>query len=195
MDNTDNNGRQAGEEQGKLKRAVLPVTTILLVIVLSGLLFLFRAELEKLGNYGYLGIFLISLAFNATVFLPMPVFVVVFMLGATFNPVMVALAAASGGALGEITGYLAGASGRGIAPTNKMYIRAEGWMRRWGTMTVFIFALVPLIPFDLAALAAGALRFPIWKFLLACLFAKALLYTAVAMTGAWGWEAMLSFFG
>jgi uncharacterized membrane protein YdjX (TVP38/TMEM64 family) len=41
------------------------------------------------------------------------------------------------------------------------------WVRRYGGFTVFFFALLPIFFFDLVGLAAGALRFPLWRFLLA----------------------------
>jgi uncharacterized membrane protein YdjX (TVP38/TMEM64 family) len=39
-------------------------------------------------------------------------------------------------------------------------------MKRYGTATIFLFSLTPL-PFDIAGIAAGAVRFPYWKFLMA----------------------------
>ncbi|MFC1893477.1 VTT domain-containing protein [Chloroflexota bacterium] len=100
-----------------------------------------------------------------------------------------------GGAIGELTGYMAGRSGRGIAQNNKWFTRSERWMRRWGTLTVFVFSLVPVLPIDVAGMAAGVLRFPIKKFLVACFFGKTLEFIAIALFGAWGWEVLLSFIG
>lgn len=178
----------------RLRDKVIPVLTISLVLALTGLLFIFRDALEMLGDLGYLGIFLISLAFNATILLPMPIFPVLFVLGAVFNPALLAVVAAAGGALGEMSGYMAGFSGRGIARHSRMYVRAEGWMRRWGMLTIFVFTVIPFTPFDLAGLAAGALRFPVWKFLLVCFIGKTLLYTVVAFAGAWGLEVVMGWF-
>ena len=120
----------------------------------------------------------------------MPVFLILFVLGSIFNPILIGVAGAAGGAVGELTGYIAGYSGRGIAPNNPMYVRAVGWMQKWGTWTVLVFTIVPFTPFDLAGMAAGALRYPVWKFLLVCCFGKVILYSAVALAGALGWEAV-----
>jgi membrane protein YqaA with SNARE-associated domain len=125
----------------------------------------------------------------------MPGLLLLFALGAALNPVLVGLVSASGGALGEISGYIAGRSGRGITRSNKWFARAEKWMRRWGTLTVFVFSLVPVLPFDAAGMAAGVLQFPMRKFLLACFLGKFLLYTIMALFGAWGWEALLRYMG
>ncbi len=178
----------------QLRDKVIPVLTISLVLVLTVVLFVFRNALEMLGDLGYLGTFLVSLAFNASILLPMPIFPVLFVLGAVFNPALLGVVAAAGGALGEMSGYIAGYSGRGIIRRNRMHLRAEGWMRRWGILTIFVFTVVPFTPFDLAGLAAGALRFPVWKFLLVCFIGKTLLYTAVAFAGAWGLEVVMGWF-
>ncbi len=182
------------DSEPRLRDKVIPVLTISLVLALTVLLFIFRNKVGMLGELGYLGTFLVSLAFNASILLPMPIFPVLFVLGSVFNPVLLALAAASGGALGEMSGYMAGFSGRGIIRRNRMHLRAEGWMRRWGLLTIFFFTVVPLTPFDLAGLAAGALRFPIWKFLAVVFIGKFLLYSAVAFAGAWGLELVMGWF-
>ena len=125
----------------------------------------------------------------------MPSLLLLFALGAAFNPILVGLVGAAGGAIGEISGYIAGRSGRGIARNNQWFFRAERWMRRWGTLTIFVFSLVPVLPIDTAGVAAGVLRFPIWKFLVVCFLGKTLLYAAMALFGAWGWEALLRYTG
>jgi uncharacterized membrane protein YdjX (TVP38/TMEM64 family) len=67
-----------------------------------------------------------------------------------------------------------------------MYKRVEDWVRRWGAVAIFIFALVPFI-FDLAAIAAGVLRFPFWRFFLLCWLGRTIAYIVVALIGAWSW--------
>jgi len=150
---------------------------------------------EELAGLGYFGAFVISLVANATIILPMPGLLILIALGAILNPVVVALVGAVGGALGEMSGYLAGLSGREVVAGNKMFTRAEAWMKRWGSLAVFAFALAPFLPLDVAGMVAGALRFPVWKFLVACFLGKAVLYIIWISVGAWGWEALLRFFG
>jgi len=53
---------------------------------------------------------------------------------------------------------------------------------------------VPLV-FDLAGIAAGALRFPLWKFILLCWLGRTILYIFIALSGAWGWEIILPYLG
>lgn len=72
------------------------------------------------------------------------------------------------------------------------YARLESWLKNWGATTIFFLSVFPLF-FDLAGIAAGVLRFPIWKFLLACWLGRTILYIAIAFAGAWGWEAVLRY--
>ena len=172
------------------KKKFIPLLALLLAVIITVVLFLYRDRVAELEGYGYLGAFLISLVSNASVILPVPGLLVLVALGSILHPVGVGLAGGIGAAIGEITGYMAGYSGRGLAQRSKMYNRVEGWMRRWGTMTIFIFSLVPFFPFDLAGIVAGALRFPFWKFFLLCWLGRTLLYIGVALAGAWGWGAI-----
>jgi len=189
------NNNQSLEEQGKLRRIVLSVLTIVLVIALSVLLFLFRDKVAGLESLGYLGAFLISLVANATIFLPMPGLLVLIGLGAVFNPILIGLIGAAGGAIGELTGYTAGLGGRGLTKGNRMYVWAEDWMKKRGFLTIFLFSLLPILPLDVAGGVGGILRYPLLKFLLACFLGKAILYLIWIHAGAWGLESLLRFSG
>jgi uncharacterized membrane protein YdjX (TVP38/TMEM64 family) len=178
------------------KKRVAPLLALLLVIAITFIIFLNRDRVSELENLGYLGTFLISLISNASIVLPMPSLLLLFALGAAFNPILVGVVGGVGGAIGELSaGYIVGHSGRGIARNDKWFIRAERWMRRWGTLTVFVFSLLPILPFDAAGVAAGVVHFSIRKFLVACFLGKTLLYIAMALFGAWGWEALLRYMG
>jgi len=87
-------------------------------------------------------------------------------MGAVFNPYWVALAAGCGAALGELTGYVAGFSGQGIIENKQWYARVTEWMKKYGGLTVLVLAFIPNPIFDIAGMVAGALRMPLWKFLL-----------------------------
>jgi len=182
-----------------LKRNIVPLLTLLLVIAItSGIFFFyhdFPSKFEQLKHFGYLGAFLISVLLNATVILPVGNFIILFTLGGILPlPVIVGLAGGAGAAIGEITGYMAGYSGRVVVARRKTYTQLEYWVRRWGGVAIFILSLVPLV-FDLAGIAAGALRFPFWKFLLFCWLGRTILYIFIALSGAWGWEVILPYLG
>jgi len=173
------------------QRNRLAILLVSLVLLLTVALFVFQDQIQKLGNYGYLGAFLISLLTNASVLLPMPSVILLFPLGAAFNPIYIGLTAGAGGALGELTAYLAGYSGRGLWHDNPNYIKAANWLKKWGVLIIFIYCVTPM-PLDLMGLAAGNLRFPAWKFFAACLPAKIIKYIVLAYAGAWGWDLFVT---
>jgi uncharacterized membrane protein YdjX (TVP38/TMEM64 family) len=185
---------EVGEEKRLKKRVISFLMLFLVAAITIALFLLFQNNPDKIKefqNYGYPGAFLISLVSSATIILPTPGLLLLIALGAAFNPVLVGLVGAVGGAVGEITGYVLGHSGRGLTQRNKLFVKAEGWMKRGGFVTIFLFSLLPFLPVDIVGVVAGALRFPIWKFLLACFFGKAILYIVMVQTGGWGWEALL----
>jgi len=183
----------------RARRRIVPLLTLLFVIAIMAVIFFFYREypdrVDQLKNYAYLGAFLISLIFNATIILPAGSIAVMAVLGATLpSATLVGLAGGTGAAIGEITGYMAGHSGQAIVRRQRTYAKLESWVKKWRVLTIFFVALVPFL-FDLAGIAAGVLRLPLWKFLLACWLGRTLLYVGVALAGAWGWEAVLPYFG
>ena len=195
MSNTISNIEQAKVKKREgLRGKVISLLTILLVIAITVALFLFRDTVAEFQELGYLGAFLISLVANATVILPMPGLLLLIALGTICNPILVGLVGGVGGTIGELTGYIVGRSGRGLTGGEKMYAKAEGWMRKRGFLTIFLFSLFPFLPLDLAGMVAGILRYSLWKFLLACFLGKTVLYIIVIQTGTWGWEAVLDFY-
>ena len=183
------------EKKDWFKKRIIPISAVLLAVGVTIALFLYRDQVSQLGDYGYLGAFLVSLISSATVILPVPGLVVLFALGASLNPVLVALAGAAGGIFGEVTGFMVGYGGREVVQDSRMYVRVEKWMKRWGAWAIFVFAAVPLPVFDVAGVVAGALGYPLWKFLLIGWVGKSIKYVILVVLGAWGWEAVLRFFG
>ena len=200
MSRVISNNKQAGVgERERLRRRFIPLLTLLLVIaIMVGIFYFYKnypGRIDELKAYSYLGAFLISLIFNATIILPAGNFLVIATLGATLpSATLVGLAGGVGAAMGEITGYMAGYSGRVIVQRQGMYVRLEGWVKKWGALAIFILSLVPFF-FDLAGIAAGILRLPFWKFFIACWLGRTILYIVIALAGARGWEALLPYLG
>ena len=199
------NNRLAGVMgRERVRKVFIPILALFLVIVITIVLFYYGRKPEivaELKGYGYLGAFLISLIGNGTILLPgvvLPILsglsVVLYQATGLASPVIVGLAGGAGAAIGEIVGYMAGYAGRGIVENNKLYQRLVGGVRRWGSIAIFVFALVPLF-FDLVGLAAGVLRFPLWKFVLICWLGRSLLYVVFVVLAALGWVAILPCFG
>jgi membrane protein YqaA with SNARE-associated domain len=165
---------------GKLFR----VLAVLLVLALSAGIFAFRERFAELAAIGYPGIFLVSLMSNATIILPAPSLALVFAMGSALPWLPVGLAAGAGESLGELTGYLAGVSGRAVIENKKAYKRMEGWMLKAGGITIFLLSLIPNPLFDLAGIAAGTLGYPLRRFLTICWVGKTIKTTIVAWAGA-----------
>jgi len=198
MGKTISHDKQAGvKKRDWLNKRFIPMLMLLLVIaIMVGIVCFcktYPGRIDELKAYGYLGAFLISLILNATVVLPAGNFVVIATLGAALpSATVVGLAGGAGAAIGEITGYMAGYSGRAIVQKREMYARLEGWVKKWGAWAIFVLSLAPFF-FDLAGMAAGALRLPFWKFLLACWLGRTILYIGIAWLAVPWWEAILSY--
>ncbi len=148
--------------------ALMRVLAIVFVVGVSIAIFLFRDQAEQLAQYGYIGIFFLSILANATIILPAPGIAVVFAMGSVFSPIGVALAAGAGAAIGELSGYLAGFSGQAVIEDMRSYNRIYTWMhgnRSFSFLAIFFLAAIPNPFFDIAGIAAGALRMPVWQFL------------------------------
>ncbi len=166
------------------KLSILRIAALLLVVAISFFVYSIREQAEALAVYGYPGIFIIALLTNATVFLPAPGVAVVFAMGAVFNPFFVGIAAGAGGALGELSGYLAGFSGQAVVERAARYDRLTHWVSRNGFLTILVLAAIPNPTFDIAGVAAGMLKMPLPKFLLAAWIGVTLKMIAFAYAGA-----------
>lgn len=166
------------------RTTILRVLAVLAVIGISAYVFSIRDHVDQFAAWGYPGVFLIALLANATVFLPAPGVAVVFAMGGVFHPLGVALAAGAGGALGELSGYLAGFGGGAVVENTAAYARIQPWVQKWGGWAVLVLAAIPNPFFDLAGVAAGTLKMPVWKFLLFCWIGQTLKMAAFAFAGA-----------
>ena len=97
-------------------------------------------------------------------------------------PWLVGVVGGLGAGIGEMTGYLAGRSGRGLLARNKVYNRVEGWVKKWGWLAVFVIVDCPFA-FDVVGIIAGALRMPVWKFFIACWLGRTISYIVDDLPG------------
>ena len=172
---------------GQLRRNRWLLATIYAVIILGlsiGLYFLvgylmarFDLSVGGLATTTYLIVFVVTLVSNASIIVPVPVFVGIMIAAANvmadispWGPVLVALTASTAGTLGEMTGYYAGYIGKKIIITEATpgYEKLVGWMKRHGMLAVFLLSLQPILPFDIAGLVSGVSRIALWKFILPC---------------------------
>lgn len=163
----------------------LALVAVVLVIVL---VFVLRNRLRALETVAYPTIFFFSLLASASVVVPVPGILSVCSGGVLLNPFFVGLVAGTAEGLGEITGYLAGFSGRGVLRNSRAYQRIQPWMQRRGWVVVIVFAAVPNPLFDVVGLVAGAARIPVWQFLGAAWAGKTVKSVAVAYGCAFGYD-------
>lgn len=161
------------------------VLALLFVVGISVAIFLIpKDQTAQLAAYGYPGIFVVTLLSYATVFLPAPAALIVLSIGSQLPALYVAIAAGSGAAIGELSGYLAGYGGQPVIQNVGIYKRMANWMQRNGPLTVFALAAIPNPFFDVTGIAAGALRMPVLKFLLFCWLGQMVKMFLIASVGA-----------
>jgi membrane protein YqaA with SNARE-associated domain len=169
---------------GKALPILARVGTLLLVVGLTVGIYLLRDQARWLINLGYVGIFLLSILANATIILPAPGVAFVFGLGAIYNPILVAVAAGMGAAIGELSGYMAGYSGNIVIQNRAHFQQMMEWMKKYGPWTILVLGFIPNPLFDIAGIIAGILKMPLWKFLLFCMIGKILKMLLFAYAGS-----------
>jgi membrane protein YqaA with SNARE-associated domain len=147
-------------------------------------------------QYNYFGIFLISLLGALSIFFPLPYTVVIFTLGAYFDPILIAVVAGVGAATGELSGYLLGLYGRKlISPQRKKKMELMlKVFNRFGPLTIFVFALTPL-PDDLLFIPLGMLRYDIVRAIIPALAGKICMNFIVAYSGRYAVGIIKDIFG
>jgi membrane protein YqaA with SNARE-associated domain len=149
-------------------------------------------------QYGYLGVFLISLVGAMSIFVPIPYTVVIFILGALqrFDPFLIAVAAGLGSAIGEFSGYLLGVGGRRVIG-DRYKKRMEFLTRlfkKYGPIAIFIFALTPL-PDDLLFIPLGVMRYSLIRAFIPALLGKFFSNLIIAYSGRLSLEIVINLFG
>jgi membrane protein YqaA with SNARE-associated domain len=184
---------EAEKEASGLKpiQIVISVLVIVLMILLSVVIFIEREWVRHLGFLGYPGIFLVALFASAAMFAPMPGLMVLGAVATVLNPFWAALLFAIGAAIGEMSGYVAGAAGRGVVQRSKWYDRMEWYMKKYGGITILVLGFIPNFLIDLAGMVAGALKMPWYHFLFWCFLGK----LPKSLLVAYGGLALLHFLG
>ena len=155
-----------------LSRRSIQAAIFIGILALSiGLLWLGQSRLppDAFVKHGYAGVFVVNLITCASVLFPIPGEAANIAAGLALDPLRVALVATAGATIGEMTSYLAGYMGGKLflQAYHKRYVQAQGWMDRHGVLAVFLFALIPVLVYDLVGIIAGSTRYPLRKFVLA----------------------------
>lgn len=168
-----------------LKYIVLLIAGALSMILVSILVQKPTNPQEYIETSGYAGVFLMALIGSASPIWPLPGSWAAFVAaGLGLNPFLIGLAAGVGEPLGELSGYTAGYGGQIAINRWKRYAQIMNWMRRHGGMTIFIISAIPNFFIKLATIAAGSLRYPLWKFFIYCWAGKTVKSLGFALAGA-----------
>lgn len=170
--------------------------SVALVISLVAGVILLRNRLPETDSIGYVGVFVLSLMGSASILVPIPGIAAVCAGSGLLNlfPLWVAVVAATGEALGELSGYLLGYSGRGIAQNVRFYPRVERWMERQGWLALLLASSIPNPLFDLIGIAAGTLKYPVPQFLVSVWAGKLIKNMTIAYACYYGVGLMPRFF-
>jgi membrane protein YqaA with SNARE-associated domain len=149
-------------------------------------------------QYGYFGIFLISMLGAMSIFVPIPYTVVIFALGGlqTFDPLWIAVAAGLGATVGEFSGYLIGFGGRRVI--GEKYKKKMDFLtklfKKFGPIVIFVFALTPL-PDDLLFIPLGIMRYSLLRAFIPALLGKFVSNLIIAYSGRFSVDIIRNIFG
>ena len=162
------------------------VILVLLICLVSFWVAMNPALVGRMGRWGYVGAFVISLIASATVVLPAPGLAIIIAMSPAFNPIALGIVAGVGSAVGELTGYAAGASGRSLIPPQRQ--AQFEWVRqmthRYGVLILALLAALPFPLFDFAGIVAGIIRMRVLRFLLAVAVGKSIKYIILILLSA-----------
>jgi membrane protein YqaA with SNARE-associated domain len=181
---------------------ILGIFGIIATVLMAMAVVYFGESVRELQRYGYLGAFLISILGGATIIIPVPMLAVVFALGGVMRYTwLVGTAAALGELIGAMTIYMTGhGAGKAINSSKHgriqaAYERMLSLMERRGSLTLFVVASVINPFFYPAALAAGALRFGLKRYIFIVLAGKLIKCMTVVYAGYWGLKGIFRAIG
>jgi membrane protein DedA with SNARE-associated domain len=171
----------------------LAVTIALSVVIIH------HAEyVEQIAQFGYLGLFIVSVLTNGTFILPGFGIVLTFTMGGVLNPAIVGAVAGIGEATGAIGAYFTGYAGRGLiaqGSSDGLYARFANVIERHGSKAIFFVSSVLSPLFYPFAVFLGALRFGWIRFFLATWAGRTAKSMVLAYLGYYGLRSVLHALG
>lgn len=152
---------------------------------------------QVVSQFGYFGVFVISLIGTMAIVVPIPYTLVILGLGAAgWDPILLTIAGGTGSAIGELAGYLLGYYGRRIVSKERQrkmdyLLKVFG---KYSPVAIFIFALTPL-PDDLLFIPLGILRYNIVKAFIPAILGKTLMCYILASFGSVYGDILAVLFG
>lgn len=180
-------------KQSSFQKNLLRVLALLAVVAISVYIYNIRDRVEEFAALGYPGIFLIALLANATILLPAPGAAIVYAMGAIFHPIGVGIAAGTGGAIGELSGYLAGFGGQAVIENTQTFERLKPWIDKYGGWAILFLSAIPNPLFDAAGIAAGIAKMPLRTFLFFVWIGQLIKMTIFAYAGRFSLDWLARF--
>ena len=133
---------------------------------------------QLIVEFSYIAVFAVSVLSTSTVFVPLPIYVVIFFAaGLGLHPLIVGILAGFGSAVGELFGYLIGLGSRYVTEkevvekskekvvkkTSRFVRRFEKLFEKYGFWVIVATAFLPF-PFDFIGILSGASKYDIKKF-------------------------------
>jgi membrane protein YqaA with SNARE-associated domain len=165
-----------------------------------------EALMAFLVSIGPFGLFLAAVIGNASLFLPLPVDLLIIPLSSVdyfglgvITPFILGLIVALGASIGEFSGYFVGLAGiKSFESMKKKEVEKLKLLKEKlevvGIPLIAFFAFTPL-PFDLIGIAAGLSKYSKKKFFIGCLAGKIPRYIILAYAGYFGISFIMQFFG
>ncbi|MBN2186153.1 MAG: VTT domain-containing protein [Dehalococcoidia bacterium] len=170
----------------------LAITVTLCIFIIQH-----RGYLEHIARYGYIGCFITNILASGTIAMPGLGMIITFTLGGVLNPAIVGAVAGIGEAVGAVTAYFTGYSGRGLFrdSNNSLYLRFNDMLHRHGSKGVFFMASI-INPFYYPfALFMGMIRFGFLRFFLATWAGRTIKNMVLAYLGYFGLRSVLQWLG
>ena len=167
---------------------------------------MFEELMATLINMGPIGFFFASIIANASIILPIPIDLAVFVFapvyastGNVLGPLILGVIVGTGASIGELSGYFLGLVGmKSYEKMKKSEIdniyKLKEKISDKGIPIIAFFAFTPL-PFDAVGIAAGLIKYPMKKFFVGCWIGKVPRYIIIAYAGYYGIPWVLKFFG
>jgi len=184
---------QSASKSSSFGTNILRGLALIVVIAITIYIISIRDHIAEFKQYGYLGIFFVALLANATVFIPAPGVAIIYAMGAVFNPLYVGLAAGTGGAIGELSGFLAGFSGQAVIERTQLYERIKPQVDRYGGWAILVLSAIPNPFFDIAGFAAGIAKMKMRTFLFSVWIGQLIKMTLFAYAGKYSVEWIANF--
>jgi membrane protein YqaA with SNARE-associated domain len=146
-----------------------------------------------LDNLGYVGLAITSLLSSA-LFLPFPLPILVFTMGANMNPLIVAIIAALFSTTGSAVKYLVGLGGKELLEKKyeKEIAKVRNAFEKYNFFWwIFAVSLTPF-PDDPVSIFCGIVKYDFKKYFAAVLFGRLVLYMIVSFAGYYSISAIVN---